>query len=269
MSNGSWPEEPALAEAEGQTSTLFEREGFRHAFFTRRGGVSLGAYGSLNFSATTGDATENVSENLRRAARVLGVGADRIFYLSQVHGVGVHEVQAADTAEQARKIEADAVMGRAPGLACAVRTADCVPLLLADRETGAVAAVHAGWRGTVRGVVGEAVRALRALSGSRSGLLAAIGPHISVDAFEVSPEVADELRAAAPATGVVRPGPRGRPHVDLRAIVAAQLRELDIEENAIDHVEGCTLSEPERYFSYRRDGPKSGRHLSAIVARRR
>jgi YfiH family protein len=247
-------------------SPLLESSGFRHAFFTRRGGVSQGPYSSLSFSLAAGDEPAHVAENLRRAGVVLGVPAERIYYLSQVHG---HSSQVVDGSESSARFvqrEGDAVIARSGELACGVRSADCVPILLGDRKTGAVAAIHAGWRGAVAGVVPAAVAALRAELGDSGELVAAIGPHISVASFEVSEEVAAQLEAAADAGGVVDRG-GARPHVDLRRIARAQLLAAGLMDGAIDDVFGCTVAEPELFFSFRRDGPKSGRHLSAIVPR--
>lgn len=253
--------EPSLLE-----SPLLGRAGFRHGFFTRNGGVSEGPYRSLSFSLAVGDEPGNVAENLRRAAGALGVPSDRIYYLSQVHG---RQTQLADGGEPPARFlerEGDAVIAVGGQLACAVRSADCVPILVADRSSGAVAAIHAGWRGVVANVVGAAVAALRDNTQQRGDLIAAIGPHISVHAFEVSEEVAAELARASAATDVVHHGAT-RPHVDLRRIVRAQLTAAGLDSSAIDDVEGCTVSEPERFFSFRRDGARSGRHLSAIVPR--
>ena len=248
------------------SSPLLKSAGFRHAFFTRRGGASQGPYSSLSFSLAVGDEPAHVAENLRRAGVVLGVPAERIYYLSQVHGRGTQVVDAAEASASFVQREGDAVIARSGELACGVRSADCVPILLGDRKTGAVAAIHAGWRGAVAGVVPAAVAALRAEIGSSGELVAAIGPHISAASFEVSEEVAAQLEAASDAGGVVhRSGPR--PHVDLRRIARAQLLAAGLAGAAIDDVFGCTVAEPELFFSFRRDGPKSGRHLSAIVPR--
>jgi YfiH family protein len=245
-------------------SRLLELSGFRHAFFTRRGGVSRGPYSSLSFSLAVGDEPEHVAENLRRAAATLRVPVERIYYLSQVHGRDSHVADESQAPGAFVQREGDAVIARSGRLACAVRSADCVPILVGDRTTGAVAAIHAGWRGVVGGVVPQAIAALRAEISAAGELVAAIGPHISVSSFEVSPEVCAELAAASNAVGVVQHG-SGRPHVDLRRIVRAQLSQAGLAEHAIDDVFGCTWAEPELFFSFRRDGPRSGRHLSAIV----
>ena len=132
-------------------------------------------------------------------------------------------------------------------------------------------AIHAGWRGVVAGVVEAGVACLRRSVGGSGELIAAIGPHISVAAFEVSEEVARELDGASPVPGgVVRPqagAASAKPHVSLRFIVTQKLLALGLIEARIDQVGGCTYLEPESYFSFRRDGKRSGRHLSAIVPR--
>lgn len=250
--------------AQFRKSALLGRVGFRHAFFTRGGGVSAGPYASLNFSVAVGDSQENVDENLRRAAAVLGVAVPRIYFASQIHGRNVLEVDGTEDRQAVLFREADAVLSRHPDVACAVRIADCVPVLLGDPATGDVAAVHAGWRGVVAGVVEHAVSSLGAGRGT-SGFVAAIGPHISVRAFEVSEDVARQLREASPDPDVVNRTLGIKPHVDLRRIVRAQLRRAGLADDHIDDVAGCTVADPD-LFSYRRDGKRSGRHLAAIVA---
>lgn len=251
--------------AEFLESALLRDAGFRHAFFTRNGGVSSGAYASLSFSIAAGDSAENVRENLARAGQALGVDTPRILFLSQVHGSVTHTLLGGEDQASVLKLEGDALLSRAAGLACAVRTADCVPVLLADRRSGAVAAAHAGWRGAVAGVVASAVRGLRALW-PEADLIAAIGPHISQAAFEVSPDVAEAILRASTDPGIVD-RTRAKPHLDLRRMLRAELRSLGLADQAIDDVWGCTVSESSRFFSFRRDGKASGRHLSAIVPR--
>lgn len=253
--------------AEFLQSPLLGQAGFRHAFFTRAGGVSTGPFESLSFSHSVGDDPENVRENLRRAARALGVESSRLFFLSQVHGNAVHVVDGSSDREELIRTEGDALVSSDPTVGCGVRSADCVPVLLADRRSGAVAAVHAGWRGVVAGAVESAAERLAAVAGGQPDLLAAIGPHISLACFEVSDEVAAELRACSPDPDVVELRPGARPHVDLRRLVRAKLLALGLAPNSVDDVLGCTVLDPSRFFSFRRDGARSGRHLSAIVPR--
>jgi polyphenol oxidase len=252
--------------AEFLRSERLDAAGFRHAFFTRRGGVSEGAYESLNFSIAVGDAPERVARNFELAAVALAVDAERIRFLSQVHGAVALALDGSESAAAARELEGDAIVSATPGLAVSVRTADCVPILVGDRRSGAVTAIHAGWRGVVRGVVEAGVARLRELAGGAGELVAGIGPHIREGAFEVSEDVAAELAAVSPVPGAVVRG-AARPHVSLARIVRGKLVALGVAEAEIDDVGGCTLSEPERFFSFRRDGKIGGRHLSAIVPR--
>jgi YfiH family protein len=261
-----------LDSAEVLQSSLLRAAGFRHAFFTRRGGVSTGPYESLNFSISVGDDPENVAENFRRAASALGVTEERLFFLSQVHGANVEVLSESDVhgtlarAAMAER-EGDALATNVTGVVCGVRTADCVPILVADRRSGAVVAIHAGWRGVVRGVVAAGVRRLRELSGATGNeLVAAIGPHIGPTAFEVGEDVALELERVA--GGVAAVDRRGtKPLVALAPIVRQQLRQEGLSDTAVDEVPGCTFSDRDRFFSFRRDGKVGGRHYSAIVAR--
>jgi hypothetical protein len=251
--------------AEFLESALLREAGFRHAFFTRNGGVSRGPYQSLSFSVAAGDSAENVKANLERAAEALGVAPEKVHFLSQVHGAVTHLLEGDEAQSQVIELEGDALLSRAPNIACGVRSADCVPVLLADRKSGAVAAAHAGWRGAVKGVVTSAMRALRE-RWPDADLIAAIGPHISLAAFEVSDDVAEAILAASRDPNIVE-RTREKPHVDLRRMLRAELRAEGLADSAIDDVWGCTVSERERFFSFRRDGKASGRHLSAIVPR--
>ncbi len=253
--------------AEFTQSRLLAEAGFTHAFFTRNGGVSSGPYASLNFSYAAGDSRQNVERNLARAAYALRVEAKKIYFLSQVHGVATQRIHGNEDREVVLYQHGDAISSACVTVAVGVRIADCAPVLVADRKSGAAVAIHAGWRGAVAGVVKAGVQELREVSQSDGDLVAAIGPHISLEAFEVGEEVALQLEAASPVAGVVARQPDRRPHVDLRRILHAQLNELGLEDSSIDEVGGCTFGDEENLFSYRRDGRESGRHLAAIVPR--
>lgn len=245
-------------------STLLADAGFRHAFFTREGGVSVGAFASLNFSVTVGDEPSAVEQNLRRAAEALSVQRERLYFPSQVHEAEVVELLGDESVSDVLQRNADAVVSGAPDLACAVRIADCVPVLMADPLTGRVAAAHAGWRGLVRSVIAETARVL---GGNPGGWIAAIGPHITQPAFEVSEDVAMEIEAVCPGADCVLRRPNLKPHVSLSRVARWQLEHLGVQPERIEVVAGCTHSEPERFYSFRRDGKASGRHLAAIVPR--
>jgi len=249
-------------------SPLLARAGFSHGFFTREGGVSRDAYATLSFSVAAGDDPAAVRENRARAAEALGVPERGLLYVSQVHGTDVAELDASLDPEAALERIADATLSRDERVACGVRTADCVPILLGDPRTGWAAAVHSGWRGTVAGAAAAALRAL-AERGVRAGdLVAAVGPHIEACCFEVGEDVATALEASSSAgASAVSREDGARPRVDLRAIVRAQLEGAGLDAGAIDQVRGCTVCDAGRFFSFRRDGQKSGRLLSAIRPR--
>jgi YfiH family protein len=252
--------------AEFRASPLLTSAGFRHAFFTRKGGVSSGPYASLSFSVAAGDSEEHVARNLERAARTLGVTAESVYYLSQIHGSDAVTVTGDEDRRDVLLREADALVGRNPRIAIGVRMADCLPILVADPATGAAAAIHAGWRGLVRCVIQAGVDALRG-QGAHGDLVAAIGPHIGGAAFEVSRDVADELARASGALDALDESYGEKPHVHLARIARAQLETAGIAKARIDLVEGCTYTDAAEFFSFRRDGRKSGRHLAAIVPR--
>lgn len=263
------------AELPALQSPLLLEAGFRHAFFTRLGGVSLPPWDSLNFAAGVGDDPAAVAENVRRAEQALGLAPGRLYFLSQVHGTAFRALEGTEGWDEVVRSVGDITLSAAAGVGCGIRTADCVPILLADRRTGAVAAVHSGWRGTASRVAVTGVRALRELigaAGAEPELIAAIGPHIEACCFEVGDDVARELAAASSAgeSAIRKPANQAepnKPHVDLRRIVRAQLEECGLEPSAIDDVPGCTVCDKERFHSFRRDRDRSGRLLSAIVAR--
>jgi YfiH family protein len=248
-------------------SGLLSAAGFHHAFFTRSGGVSPAPFDSLNFSVSVGDDPANVHQNLRIAARHLGVEPDKILFLDQIHSAIVLRATSADDQQALRITQGDAVVSSDALVACAVRVADCAPVLLADRRSGTVAAIHSGWKSTAQNIVGAAVQTLRSLAGPTVDIIAAVGPHIEACCFEVGPDVAHSLAHASSDHDVVLPGRRGRPHVDLRRVIHAQLLQAGVRPEDIDHVRGCSVCDHDRFFSYRRDGARSGRMLAAIVAR--
>jgi polyphenol oxidase len=223
-------------------------EGFRHGFTTRAGGVSPAPFDTLDLSLKRDLCA--VAENQRRLARAVGFELDALRQVTQVHGACIVDAAAAN-----ESVEADAIVAEpGSGHAAMVRVADCAPLLLADRQTGRVAAVHAGWRGLVAGIVTAAADRLH------GDLLAAIGPCIGPCCFEVGDDVASAIGRGAR----VSPSSPGKSFVDLRAAVSADLEAAGVHR--IENVGGCTRCDRERFYSYRRDGDSSGRLGAVIVA---
>jgi polyphenol oxidase len=252
--------------AEFLVSALLAREGFHHAFFTRRGGHSPAPFDSLHFG-TAGHSADDLAANVRDAATALSVDPARLYTATQVHGREAIVLRGNEDRNELLRRTADAIVSATPGVACGIKVADCVPVLVADRLSGAVAAVHSGWQGTVVNVMAGGIAALRRELGNPGALVATIGPHIEVCCFEVGNDVAQRLASCSPEVEAVdrRRGPRS--HVDLRKIVRAQLTALGLREDAIDDVRGCTKCDGARFFSYRRDRDKSGRLLAAIAVR--
>lgn len=243
-------------------SRLLENDGFVHGFSTREGGVSPEPWSSLNLGGSVGDDPAAVEENHQRFARSLGIPRDRFRAAIQVHGDGVIL-----TGEEPLQpsVEADALIATVPGIAAAVKTADCVPILLASRRTGEVAAVHAGWRGTVAEIVGKAVSLLGARGSLPGDLLAAIGPAIGPCCYEVSEELASRFQDRFGGEVVSRSC--SRPHLDLALANRILLVEAGLAPETVENLGICTSCGPDRFFSHRRDRGLTGRHLSVIVAR--
>lgn len=246
---------------------LLTEAGFRHGFSLRQGGVSGPPFSALNLARNLGDDPAAVEENHRRFAGAVGYAAECLFEVSQVHGVALEVADERVSPALFRAREADALLALAPGQAVGIRVADCVPILVADPGSGAVLAIHAGWRGVVAGVVAVAIARLLAETGAKPrALLAAIGPHIGPEAFEIGEDVAQALARAVPEDGRVVVARKPRPHADLGRAVRAQLLRAGLQTARVESVGACTYTNGEQFFSYRRDGSASGRHLAAIVA---
>lgn len=237
---------------------------FRHGFTTRAGGVSAAPFDSLNLGGKWGDVPERVAENRRRVSRAAGA---TLYVATQVHGDAIARVREGDTPGDVAAVRADGVCSDRPDVAVAVFVADCIPAVIADPRTGAFAAVHAGWRGTVAGVLPAAVRALAQHFGARpADLRVALGPAIGACCFEVGPEVVEAFEAGVPgarAAGVIVEG-AAKPRVDLKRANRLLLERAGVAPDAIDAGGECTSSDRARFYSYRRDKGQTGQHLGFI-----
>jgi YfiH family protein len=225
---------------------------------TRHGGVSIGPYASLNLAQHTGDCRERVAANRQRLCEAIGVNA--VCWLHQQHGI---EVVAASAATVAATPAADAVFCHGDGPACAILSADCLPVLLCSRDGRTVAAAHCGWRGLANGVLAAVVAALTLDPGQ---LLAWLGPAIGPRRYEIGDDVRSALQARTDARGltdVCRPSAPGKWLLDLYGVARAQLAALGITD--VHGGDFCTYEE-RRFYSYRRDGV-TGRMASLIWIR--
>ncbi|MDS9467438.1 peptidoglycan editing factor PgeF [Paracoccus sp. MBLB3053] len=239
-------------------------EPVRHGFFTRRGGASSGLFAGLNCGYGSSDQGEIVSINRGRVADAMGVTIDRLATVHQVHSPDVAVLRKGDLPATFAKIRADGIVTDQPGVALAVLTADCQPILLADPDVGVIGAVHAGWRGALGGVIEATVGAMTDLGAAH--IRAVIGPCISQGAYEVGEGFMEDVLAEDPGHDrFFSGGPNGRPMFDLPSFGLMRLREAGVEAEWTRH---CTYSDPDRFYSYRRSTHQNeadyGRLISAI-----
>lgn len=232
----------------------------RAAFSLRRGGVSAAPWSSLNLGTHVGDAAEAVTENRRRLRAALQLPSEPR-WLQQVHGVAVVDDRGSAGPVPA---VADAAITAEAGVVLAIMVADCIPVLFCDREGRRLGAAHAGWRGLLAGVLENTVEALAVPPRS---LLAWLGPAIGPSRFEVGPEVRDAFLASTPgevAAARFLPSPGGRWLCDLPGLARDRLARAGV--GWIGGVAACTASDPDRFFSHRRDAPRTGR-MAALIWR--
>lgn len=235
-----------------------------HGFLGRRGGVSAGMVAGLNAGPGSGDDSAAVAENRRRAVAAVLPGA-RLVTVYQVHSPDC--VTVAEPWDESARPQADAMVTDRPGLLLGILTADCAPVLLADREAGVVGAAHAGWKGAFAGVTDRTVEAMVGLGARAGRIAAAIGPCIAQASYEVDGAFRQGFVDADPAN--LRFFTDGRPghfHFDLEAYVAARLERAGVGRVARLGLD--TYSAPERFYSYRRathrGEPNYGRQISLI-----
>ena len=239
--------------------------GTAHGFLGRRGGVSTGLVAGLNVGLGAADEPEAVAENRCRALKAVAPGA-RLVTAYQIHSPLCVTVDAPWS--DADRPRADALVTRRAGLALGIVTADCAPILFADRGAGVIGAAHAGWKGAIAGVAEATLAAMEALGARRSDIAAAIGPCIGAASYEVDEGFRDRFLASDEANAVFfGPGRAGHWQFDLSGFVAGRLRRAGVgtvEELGID-----TCSQEARFFSYRRSTlrgePTYGRQISLIA----
>ena len=241
---------------------------FRHGFTTRHGGVSAPPFDTFNLGWKWGDDPAAVDENHRRF--LAASGATVLHRASQVHGVRVLRVRAGDESEAVAREQADGLMTNDPGVGITVHVADCTPIVLACPVTGACAALHAGWRGTVAGMAKAGVSAMVAEFGCAPGdIRAVLGPCIGACCFEVGPEVVAAFLAATPDAReqkVIQETSGKKAHVDIRRFSWLGLLSAGLSPKHIEVGTECTMCDPEnRFFSYRKSGRATGQLVGFIV----
>ncbi|MBE0414477.1 peptidoglycan editing factor PgeF [Yoonia sp.] len=235
--------------------------GTQHGFFTRAGGASSGVFRGLNCGHGSSDQDDIVSINRERVAAALGLTADRL--------VGVHQVHSADAitvcGPLTRPIKADGLVTATPGIAISVLTADCQPVLFADRAAGVIGAAHAGWQGALDGVLEATLHKMEELGASRANISAVIGPSISQRNYEVGPEFHDRFVAVDQAYARFFVQGRGdRLHFDLPGFGLDQLRRCGVANAS--WTRHCTYDDAERFFSYRRSVHQKEADYGRLIA---
>lgn len=238
--------------------------GFTHAFSTRQSGESVEPFDSLDLQrpGAAPERRDELERNTRRFLDAIGMKGTTLADAQQVHGKLVLEPTVGGLCGAG-----DALVSNRGGPAIGVRSADCVTVLLADPASGRVAAIHAGWRGIVAGVVGAAVRTMTDRGSQASTLVAAVGPAISAARFEVGPEVVSAFVAAG-LGACAMPTAGAKAFADLERAVCLQAALEGIPSSSIHACGCCTAADPARFFSHRRDAGLTGRMLSAIAPRR-
>lgn len=246
-----------------------------HFTTTIQGGISEGQYNSLNLSQYAGDRPQHVHQNRMRLANITEVGINNIYVPRQIHEDKICSIDAdflelSDDEKILRLDGVDALMTNQENICIGITTADCVPVLIYDPANKALAAIHAGWKSTVKHIVAKTVQLMtETYRSDPMRLLAAIGPSISARWFEVGDEVGQAFDDNGfDLTSISLRNPQnGKLHIDLQEANKVQLIESGIQGLHIDLAKICTYSNPNLYFSARRQGIESGRMLSGGVIR--
>lgn len=243
-----------------------------HFVTTRRGGCSKDAYATFNCSPFSGDEMENVRRNQELLFEATSVKPSELIIPHQTHGVRNLVIDrtflSLPEEERCGRLEGiDALMTDVPGYCICISTADCIPILLYDKRHQAIAAVHAGWRGTVNFIVGHTLERMRSVYGtSGEEVVACIGPGISLESFEVGYEVYEAFRLNSFDMSRIsrRNADTGKYHIDLWETNRQQLLDFGVPSAQIEVAGICTYIHHEEFFSARRLGIASGRILSGI-----
>ena len=254
----------------GQLTIQAENISAPHGFTTRVGGVSKGYLSSLNIGMHRGDNAKNVAENYRRLGKAIGFDLQKLVLANQTHSDIVRVAGASDclgSLSHRDYPECDGLVTNTPGVALTVFTADCTPVLLCDPVTGAVGAVHAGWRGTASGIVKNAVDTMASAFGCNpSNICAAIGPNIGVCCFETDGDVPEAMRLALGDDAKPFIQPHGNKfRVDLKEINALWLRRSGVSNITIS--KHCTACAPQLFWSHRVTNGERGSQGAIIVCK--
>ena len=247
-----------------QSASLAAIAPLRHGFFGRQGGYSEGEFASNNMSIAVGDQPHLAEANRAGAAQSLGYLRKNLYLLKQVHSATVRVLT--EYPDNDEPFEADAMVTNLPTLALGILTADCTPILFADAEAGVIGAAHAGWKGAASSICEATIMGMVTLGADVSRIVAAIGPTISGENYEVGPQFMTDFVALRPNSWRHFSVPEGkRTHFDLPGFVEDSIRGAGVQ--TVDRVGGCTYGQPDRYFSHRyatHQGGTTGRQIAII-----
>jgi YfiH family protein len=246
-----------------------DKIGTMHAFTTRFGGVSEGIFSSFNLGSNRGDEPEKVRENYRRLCELFGVGIDDCAVTKQVHENVVRIVDKNDRHVCMSNVpyEADGIVTKKRGLPIICMIADCVPVLLWDKENSVIGAIHCGWRSSVGDILKNAVEAMVSLGAKPECIHAALGPAIGRCCFETDDDVPNAIEAylGGETEGLFDRRPDGKTMVDLRAANARRLVQLGLMAENIDISEECTFCSHHKYWSHRYTKGNRGSQAAVIM----
>lgn len=247
---------------------LSSREEVVHGFLTRLGGFSRPPFNSLNLDPRDNDSLEDIRKNTEKIAGAFGLDPLGLTLPRQVHGSSVYALDKT-LSNPLFSVEADAIVTGLAGAPIGVLTADCVPILMFDPKRKAVAAAHAGWRGTAKGIATEAVYAMKnSYKTNPADIIAAIGPHIRECCYSIGPDVAGEFKKAF---GSLKGLVSEEKNASMLNLAEANIRVLEgagVQRKNISLDTACTSCRVKDFFSYRRQGPRTGRQLSFIMLRK-
>lgn len=242
--------------------------GITAGFSTRNGGVSRPPYHSLNLGTNTDDIKAHVDGNRSTFVRTFDLPLHQLLTVKQVHGNDLLLVDEPNLdLSHFSRVEVDAIVTNQPGVMIGILTADCYPLLLWNKQLTAIAAIHIGWRGAAGGLIHKTIKALTTHFGCvPADLMAAIGPGIGADKYEVDRPVREAFRLGSGFWNEISRETRlGHWHLDLARSCRLQLERSGLSTDAIEEAGHCTFAHAEMFFSYRRDDGKTGRQIGFIM----
>jgi YfiH family protein len=250
-------------------SKALEEAGFANGFSTRLGGVSPFPENDLNLAGFDDDSTENIEENRKRFLNTFG-GDYRLTSVWQVHGDSVKTVRT-EKDVSATEEKHDGLISNLAGILVGVKTADCVPVLIGDPQTGSFAAVHAGWRGTAESIVTKAIQRMKTVYGTEAkDLICAIGPAAGCERYEIGQEVINAFESFPQVEKLLKPTRPGHALIDLHTANLELLYAAGVERRNIYAAPFCTMDRTDLFFSYRVEKSKFGRtgRLMSVIGKK-